>query len=189
MSRKGLTWTEVEDELLSITVRNLQISSGKPFHHAHKVNWNTVAEKIPGRTAAGCQSRWNVTLDPTVDRSPWTSSLDEELLRLFKDKTCPSWSKRAAILSRGKVYLEIRSTSQEIAWPMRRSGADCCDRYFYLKKNLPSSCDSKELSNFEEIGEEKRRLRPTETVDSLETSTITDEATSSDCRPKRFRKL
>jgi hypothetical protein len=71
-------------------------------------------------------TRWNVTLDPTVDRSDWTPELDKKLLELFKNKETNSWSKRAKALATGKF-----TPSGE---PMRRSGADCCDRYFLLKK-------------------------------------------------------
>jgi hypothetical protein len=126
MSKKGSSWTEAEDEALTKVVRELQTASGKPTYEAHKVNWTTVASKIKGRTAGGCQARWNVSLDPTVDRSEWTAELDKRLLELFHDKGTNSWSKRAKALAIDKF-----TASGE---PMRRSGADCCDRYFLLKK-------------------------------------------------------
>lgn len=134
MSKKGSSWSETEDRLLESIVRQTQQDSGKPFHQAHKVNWNKVSAKVPGRTPGGCQARWNVWLDPTVDRSPWTPELDSRLLQLYNDKNCNSWSKRAKALAEGNL-----TTSGD---PMRRSGADCCERYFFLKKNLGQALDS-----------------------------------------------
>jgi hypothetical protein len=57
MSKKGSSWSSAEDELLTKTVRALQVESNKPSYEAHKVNWEKVALKVKGRTAGGCQAR------------------------------------------------------------------------------------------------------------------------------------
>ncbi|KAF0702995.1 Aste57867_7715 [Aphanomyces stellatus] len=115
----GTSWSAKEDKKLRKAVNE----QGKG-HHA---NWKLVASKVAGRTPGACQGRWNTALDPSVDRSPWIPELDAKLLKLYKDPLFNSWSKRAAKLAEGKV-----GPNGE---PMRRSGADTCDRYFKLTKS------------------------------------------------------
>ncbi|OQR97259.1 hypothetical protein ACHHYP_12308 [Achlya hypogyna] len=115
----GQGWSRREDKRLIAAVKE----QGK----GHKANWKLVAQSVRGRTAGACQARWNTELDPLVDRSPWTTELDAKLLELFNDPACDSWSKRGAAIVAGMV-----SATGE---PMRRSGADCCTRYFKLTKS------------------------------------------------------
>ncbi|ETV66411.1 hypothetical protein H257_17187 [Aphanomyces astaci] len=116
----GTSWSGKEDKKLKKAVE----AQGK----SHKANWKLVASKVPGRTAGACQGRWNTVLDPLVDRSPWTPELDAQLLELYKDPLYDSWSKRAAKLAEGKFGPDGKQ-------PMRRSGADTCDRYFKITKS------------------------------------------------------
>lgn len=120
------TWNKAKEDKLIKVVRTIQKEVGKPDHEAHKVDWKKVGKEM-NLTPGSCQARWNTHLDPTVDRSAWTPELDARLLELYKDKSFNSWSKRAAELARGKTT--------ESGLPMRRSGADVCERYFFLKKN------------------------------------------------------
>lgn len=126
MSKYREEWTAEEDTRLTQLVRAQQAKFGKKDHEAFKANWNEIGKAMKTRTAAGCQARWTVHLDPTVDRSPWTPELDKRLLELYHDKAHNSWSKRAKALAEGKFTPE--------GYPMRRGGGDTCDRYFYLKK-------------------------------------------------------
>lgn len=126
MSKYREEWTADEDAKLTELVRNQQHKFGKKDHEAFKANWKDIARCMKTRTDAGCQARWTVHLDPTVDRSPWTPELDKMLLELYHDKVHNSWSKRAKVLALGKVTAD--------GYPMRRGGGDTCDRYFFLKK-------------------------------------------------------
>lgn len=155
---KGATWTQAEDDQLVSAVRESQLKAGKPAHLAYKADWNQIATKVKGRTAAGCQARWNVHLDPTVDRSPWTPELDAKLIALFSDKVHNSWHKRAAVLAEGKTTPDGE--------PMRRGGGDCCDRYFFLRpKNgarkrvtADTPKENKEKDSKEKVSKEEESL-------------------------------
>jgi hypothetical protein len=141
MSPKGI-WTQQDDDKLWKIVKDLQHETGKPDNQAHKVNWKEVAKRM-GKTLGACQARWNVHLDPLVDRSPWTPALDAQLLGLYKDKVHNSWSKRAAVLANGKT--------NEDGLPFRRSGADVCERYFFLvKQGKPSKASEQEENEDED---------------------------------------
>jgi hypothetical protein len=144
MSPKGI-WTQQDDDKLWKIVKDLQHETGKPDNQAHKVNWKEVGKRM-GKTLGACQARWNVHLDPLVDRSPWTPALDAQLLELYKDKEHNSWSKRAAVLANGKT--------NEDGLPFRRSGADVCERYFFLVKQGRSST-KKNSSEQEDEDEDK----------------------------------
>ncbi|XP_078444528.1 transcription factor MYB52-like [Wolffia australiana] len=47
-------------------------------------NWNTIAEKLPGRTGKSCRLRWFNQLDPRIDRSAFTPEEEERLLALHR---------------------------------------------------------------------------------------------------------
>jgi hypothetical protein len=145
MSPKGI-WTQQDDDKLWKIVKDLQHETGKPDNQAHKVNWKEVAKRM-GKTLGACQARWNVHLDPLVDRSPWTPALDAQLLGLYKDKVHNSWSKRAAVLANGKT--------NEDGLPFRRSGADVCERYFFLVKQGKPSKASEQEENEDEDEDDK----------------------------------
>ena len=59
MSKRGMSWSITEDTSLTEAVRAQQIANGKLPFEAHKANWNAIAAEIPGRTAGGCQARYN----------------------------------------------------------------------------------------------------------------------------------
>ncbi|XP_010911701.1 transcription factor MYB52 [Elaeis guineensis] len=43
-------------------------------------NWNTIAEKLQGRSGKSCRLRWFNQLDPRINRSPFTPEEEERLL-------------------------------------------------------------------------------------------------------------
>ncbi|DAA76248.1 TPA_exp: Uncharacterized protein A8136_0920 [Trichophyton benhamiae CBS 112371] len=80
--RKG-AWSPEEDSYLRDAVR----IEGK--------SWMRVAQHVPQRTADQCAKRWQHFLDPTLDRSEWTSEENERLLR--------------AVQQHGRRWLDIRN--------------------------------------------------------------------------------
>ncbi|RZR75312.1 hypothetical protein BHM03_00054508 [Ensete ventricosum] len=43
-------------------------------------NWNSIAEKLQGRSGKSCRLRWFNQLDPRINRSPFTAEEEESLL-------------------------------------------------------------------------------------------------------------
>ncbi|KAJ0987310.1 hypothetical protein J5N97_005666 [Dioscorea zingiberensis] len=47
-------------------------------------NWNSIAEKLQGRSGKSCRLRWYNQLDPRINRSPFTEEEEERLLALHR---------------------------------------------------------------------------------------------------------
>jgi len=65
-------------------------------------SWAHIAMHIPGRTSKQCRERWFHSLDPTINRGPYTPDEDETILALA-DKTGNRWAEVARRLPRA-VY-------------------------------------------------------------------------------------
>lgn len=176
MSKYREEWSAEEDARLTELVKAQQLKFGRKDHEAHKANWKEIGKLMKTRTDAGCQARWNVHLDPTVDRSPWTPELDKRLLELYSDRACNSWSKRAKALAEGKFTPD--------GHPMRRGGGDTCDRYFYLKKQMKNGEVKEEVSVKTETVEVKLEGGIKREVEE----TPAEESTSSKATKKRAKK-
>ncbi|CAO3596971.1 unnamed protein product [Absidia cylindrospora] len=70
--RKG-AWTDEEDRLLREGV--------KKFPN----QWSKIADMLEGRTDDQCAKRWRESLDPSIDRSDWTTEEDARLTTKFKE--------------------------------------------------------------------------------------------------------
>ncbi|KAJ6419046.1 hypothetical protein OIU84_029203 [Salix udensis] len=68
MSSRG-HWRLAEDEKLRELVEQ---------YGPH--NWNSIAEKLQGRSGKSCRLRWFNQLDPRINRSPFTEEEEERLL-------------------------------------------------------------------------------------------------------------
>jgi len=77
------TWTDEEDEKLSLLVRQLGSKS-----------WKEVAKQLPGRIGKQCRERWINFLDPSLKKTSWTVREKEQLLRLHQEYG-GKWSKIA----------------------------------------------------------------------------------------------
>ncbi|KAK4751973.1 hypothetical protein SAY87_020771 [Trapa incisa] len=62
-------WRPAEDEKLRMLVEK---------HGAQ--NWNSIAEKLEGRSGKSCRLRWFNQLDPRINRKPFTDEEEERLL-------------------------------------------------------------------------------------------------------------
>ncbi|KAK0671485.1 hypothetical protein QBC41DRAFT_56961 [Cercophora samala] len=66
--RKG-TWTKDEDQKLRAAVE------------VYGARWSKIAEAVGTRNGDQCWKRWYDCLDPSIDKSPWTSDEDARLLQ------------------------------------------------------------------------------------------------------------
>mmetsp|Transcript_12489 Transcript_12489/g.23179 ORF Transcript_12489/g.23179 Transcript_12489/m.23179 type:complete len:565 (-) Transcript_12489:99-1793(-) len=74
--RPGLVkgaWKKHEDEILI-----------KMMNQPGVQGWSQISREIPGRTPKQCRERWSLSLDPTINRSPWTEEEDDKLLEMHK---------------------------------------------------------------------------------------------------------
>uniref|UniRef100_A0A8H7TVQ3 Uncharacterized protein n=1 Tax=Bionectria ochroleuca TaxID=29856 RepID=A0A8H7TVQ3_BIOOC len=70
--RKG-PWTADEDQRLLAAM------------DTYGTRWNRVAQRVGTRNADQCAKRWQHSLDPKIDRGPWTSREDDELLKAVSE--------------------------------------------------------------------------------------------------------
>ena len=49
------------------------------------IDWETIADQMPGRTARQCRERWVNYLSPTIRNDPWTDVEDQILLDKIND--------------------------------------------------------------------------------------------------------
>lgn len=70
---KGGVWTNVEDEILKAAVSKYGLNQ-----------WSRVASLLTKKSAKQAKARWNEWLNPSIDKSEWTRSQDEQLLLLAR---------------------------------------------------------------------------------------------------------
>ena len=76
---KGV-WTIAEDEKLRAAVEK------------HGTKWARIAAQVETRNGDQCSKRWKNSLDPSIDRSPWTTQ--EVCSPTFLHMSLPSWCMR-----------------------------------------------------------------------------------------------
>ncbi len=92
--RKG-AWTEEEDQLLREGVSK------------YPNQWSKIADMLPGRTDDQCAKRWRESLDPSIDRSEWTT-LEDALLMEKYEEYGSQWQKIAFFFD-GRPGLHCRN--------------------------------------------------------------------------------
>ncbi|CAI7619712.1 unnamed protein product [Penicillium discolor] len=107
--RKG-PWAEEEDQSL------LQAIS------TYGTRWNQVSQHVGTRNADQCAKHWQHSLDPSIDRSPWTAQDDEALL--------------SAVLELGRAWRLVASTK----FPFR-SPTDLKNRYELVCRRLQNTVE------------------------------------------------
>merc|ERR1712107_186868 len=68
-------WSKEEDALL---LRLIKENGGARC-------WTRIATKIDGRTAKQCRERWNLNLDPSINREAWSEEEDQLLLTMHEN--------------------------------------------------------------------------------------------------------
>ena len=91
-------WTEAEDAMI---IKAVTESTAKPF-----TSWTALSEFLPGRTGKQIRERWFNSLDPNINKSPFTSE-DDDLLWESHHKFGKKWVEIAA-----KAFHGFRSANQ-----------------------------------------------------------------------------
>lgn len=122
------SWTAAEDARLAAAVA----TEGADAKLQNRTLWDVVAKAVGGgRTGPACTGRWMTSVSPDVARGNWTAAEDAALLAMFKDPATPSWATRALALG------------ERFHGGVRRGGAETCERYFKLTKELKSKPNAK----------------------------------------------
>ncbi|KAG7091106.1 hypothetical protein E1B28_010161 [Marasmius oreades] len=104
--RKGTrgAWSSEEDRLL---IQAVQTYGSK---------WSLVAGVVKTRSSTQCARRWSDTLDPRIDKSPWTPEQDQLLLQAVA-KHGRTWANIAKMYFRGRTGLALKNRYTVIGKP------------------------------------------------------------------------
>ncbi|KAF9647188.1 putative Myb-like protein A [Thelephora ganbajun] len=80
-------WTAGEDSILVEAV----LAAGS------RICWNTIAERLPGRSNKSCRKRWIHSLDPSLRKGRWTTPEDALLITAVR-RHGRHWYKVAELL-------------------------------------------------------------------------------------------
>ncbi|GAD92511.1 hypothetical protein PVAR5_1103 [Paecilomyces variotii No. 5] len=90
------SWTEEEDERLRTAINQ------------HGTKWTLVARDVGTRSSEQCSKRWNDTLNPDLDRSPWRTE-DDELLLSAIDTVGRNWKLIAQLHFPNRAALSLKN--------------------------------------------------------------------------------
>ena len=51
-------------------------------------DWASISQHLPGRSGSKCLSRWNNTVNPAIDHSPWRPEEDEIIIEVIVNLIC-----------------------------------------------------------------------------------------------------
>ncbi|KAL8827909.1 MAG: hypothetical protein Q9191_002898 [Dirinaria sp. TL-2023a] len=117
------TWTKVEDDRLRAAVQK------------YGLRWTRVAAEVGTRSGDQCSKRWNNTLDPAIDQSPWSPRDTKTLLRCVEQQG-HNWSSIVADHFPGRTALSARN---QYNYMCRRPGVN-------RQSSTPSSLHSSNSS-------------------------------------------
>jgi hypothetical protein len=116
-ARRMGKWVEDEDKKLKDAV---QARGGK--------TWGTIAALVPGRTQRQCRNRWQIVLDPSIDRTPsertgkWAENEDIKLKDAVQMHGGKNWDAIAALVP-GRTEVQCSNrwyTTLDPAWTRHR---------------------------------------------------------------------
>ena len=100
-------WTIEEDRVL--------LNAIKPYANMNKILWGNVAAEVkavrPRVKANACRKRYELNLDPSINKSPWTENEYKELIIIVREfnKTV-SWTQVAKKLLTNRTSQMCRQT-------------------------------------------------------------------------------
>ena len=113
-------WTAEEDDRLLLIMQN------PPIRYDKKISWALVSINVMTRTAKQCRERWTNVIDPSINKSVWTTE-DDVLLDSMVKTYGKQW-KNIAFQMNGRNANDIKNR-----WNMINH-----HRYIHLKKDLSS---------------------------------------------------
>lgn len=100
-------WTIEEDQVL--------LNAIKPYANEPKILWGHVAAKVkalrPGVKANACRKRYELNLDPSINKGPWTEKEYKELIIIVRSyNETVSWTQVAKKLPTNRTTQMCRQT-------------------------------------------------------------------------------
>ncbi|KAJ3143882.1 Myb-like DNA-binding domain protein, partial [Irineochytrium annulatum] len=134
-------WSKEEDDVLKASYREAIERLSADGNGPQQVNWQRIAERIPGRTAVQCIARYQEALDPVIRKGKW--SLEEDAML------------RRGLSLHGKSWVKI---AEEIHGRTQRQ---CRTRWLQLRSRL-------EAEEAAKGGKAKREEEEEEEEDEME---------------------
>ncbi|KAI3619036.1 hypothetical protein WG66_000492, partial [Moniliophthora roreri] len=111
-------WSPEEDALLIQAV------------HTFGSRWSLVAGMVKTRSSTQCARRWCDTLDPRIDKSPWTPEQDQLLLQAV-EQYGRTWANIAKTFFPGRTGLALKNRYTVIGKPRTPTSTSSSPEYMH----------------------------------------------------------
>jgi hypothetical protein len=113
-------FTPKEDQMLETAIDQLGTN-----------DWETIAQRIPGRSARQCRERWLTYLSPEVNRTPWTAKEDALLFDVLQTHG-PKWGAIVKFFC-NRTQNNIKNRWNTVVKKAKTLGFDPTDRKSFIE--------------------------------------------------------